>query len=114
MARLHQIGARLHVPVEQSIDTALTSDPELDLLGPFAADESDVEVICVSKTIYLPTPFVGVFLERNLTPVEAWSCLRGAIVDAGSTVYCCLVIDWLRFSLTRKSKYDQPSPLAMS
>ena len=71
-----------------AIDAAMDDDPNLDILGSFAADDADVDAIRVRKTIYLPFPLVGIFLERDLTPVEAWSHLRGTIVCAGATVDC--------------------------
>ena len=58
-ARLHHIIATVHLPTLQSIDSTLVADPEIDLLGLFAADDADMDAICVRKTIYLPTPFMG-------------------------------------------------------
>ena len=57
---------------------------------------------------------MGIFLERDLTPVEAWSFLYGVIVFVGATVDYLPIIDWLRFALTRKSGIDQPSRFAIS
>ena len=69
---LHQIGASLYVPATQSIDAALATNPDMDLLGLFTKEEADVEYICVRKTIYLPAPYLRIFLECNLTPAEVW------------------------------------------
>ena len=65
------------------------------------------------KNLYLHAPFVGIFLERDLTPVEAWSSLHGAIVDAMATFDCCPIIYWLQVAFTRKSGVNQQSLLAM-
>ena len=102
-ASLHQIGATVHVPVTQAIDAALAVNPNLDLLGPYTADNADVEATCVKKTIYLPAPFVRIFLELNLKHVEAWSFLWGAIINDGSTVGFRLIVYWLQVALTNKS-----------
>ena len=100
---LHHIGATIHVPASQTIDAVLATNTKLDLLGPFAADNIDVDAIHISNTIYLTSPFLGIFLERNLTPVKAWSCLRDAIVDARAAVGCRPIIYWFRVTLTSNS-----------
>ena len=112
-ARFHHIGITAHVPTAQAIDAALAANPKLDLLGPFFAEGADMDSIRVRNIIYLPDPFLGIFLQRNLTPAKAWSHLRGAIIDAGATYDCCHIIDWLWVALTRKRGEDHPSPLAM-
>ena len=89
------------------------ANTKLNLLIPFSAGHTDVGSIYFRKTIYLTTPFLGIFLERNLMPVEALSFLRGAIVDARYTVDCLPIINWLWVALTRKSGIDQMSTLAM-
>ena len=51
--------------------------------------------------MYVPALFVGLLLSGDLTPVEAWQRLRGAIVDAAAEDVCCPIVDWLRADLTR-------------
>ena len=68
MTSIHQIGDSVYVVTAQVIESALSENLNLDLLGPLSADNSDMEVIRIKKTIYLPTPYVGIFLERDLTP----------------------------------------------
>ena len=57
---LHHIGTAVHVSTAQAINFALA----IKLLGPFASGNSDMESIRICKTIYLPSPFVGIFLEQ--------------------------------------------------
>ena len=95
----------------QAIYAALSYGFEIYLLGPFATNAPDVDTIRIRKTIYLPALFVGIFLERDLAPVDAWSRLNSAIVDAGAMVHCQTIIDLLFVALTRKSGEDQTSPL---
>ena len=83
---LHQIGATVKFLMLQAIDAVLAAKPELDLLGPFAVDDADVKAIHIKKTIYLLAPFVGIFLECNLTPILTWSCLYSAIINARAMV----------------------------
>ena len=66
-ASIHQIGSTVHILANLSIDTALVLDPDEDLLGPFTTAEYDMEPLCVHKTIYLCAPFIGLFLEWDLS-----------------------------------------------
>ena len=51
---------------------ALVTDPSVELLGPFSIYNASVDVMCFHKTIYLPPPYVGVLLEKYITPAKAW------------------------------------------
>ena len=51
--------------------------------------------------MYVPAPYVGLLLGANLTPIESWHRLRGAIVDAAAEEACQPLIDWLRAALVR-------------
>ena len=67
-ASLQQIRATFHVPTDLAIDAVLASDLDTDLLGPFSSTDADVEPLRFRKMIYLPAPFVGIFLKQDLTP----------------------------------------------
>ena len=82
-ASLHQIGTTIHILTDLDIDTALAANPAVDLLRPFTATDKNVEPLHICKTIKPPTPFVGIFLDRDLTPAEAWTRIHGTIVDGG-------------------------------
>ena len=112
LASLHQIGATVHVSTDLAIDAPLAADLETDLLRPFSSTDADVDPLRVRKTIYIPTPFVGLFLKRYFTSAEAWTHLCGSIITGGLEVYCCPIIDWLRVDLTLKAG-NYKSPLAM-
>ena len=51
-------------------------------------------------------------LGGDLTPVEAWQRLRGAIVNAAAEDACRPIVDWLRAALTRLGP-DAPSTLVV-
>ena len=94
-ASLHQIGSTVLAPTAQAIYAALDIDNDLDRLGMFDMDNMDVDSICISNIIYLSAPFMWIFLGCDLTPVEVWSRLSGAIVDSGYTVDFQPIIDWI-------------------
>ena len=71
LASLHQIGDRVHFYTDLSIDTTMATNPGTDLLGHFSSTDVNVEPLCVRKTVCLPAPFVGIFLKRDLAPMEA-------------------------------------------
>ena len=62
--------------------------------------------------MYVPAPYVGLFLSGDLTPVEAWQRLRGAIVNAAAKYACRPMVDWLRAAL-RRSGPDALSTLVV-
>ena len=64
------------------------------------------------KTVYVPTPYVGLLLSGDLTPVEAWQRLQGAIVNAAAEDACRPIVNWLRAALTRSGP-DAPSTLLL-
>ena len=72
----------------------------------------DVEPQHIHKMIYLPTPFVGIFLEQEIMPADAWTRLRGVIIYGGLEVDFRPIIDWICFALTLKTG-DEKSPLDM-
>ena len=65
----------------------------------------DVEPQHIHKMIYLPTPFVGIFLEQEIMPADAWTRLRGVIVDGGHEVD-----SWPKITLMKKMG-DEKYPL---
>ena len=76
-----------------TIATALTDDPDTNLLGPFSSMDANVEPLRICKTVYQTAPFFGIFLERDLTPVEAWTRPCDAIVNRGLEVDCHPIIN---------------------
>ena len=93
------LALSVHVPSAVAIEVSLAGDLNLTLLGPYGAGDVGVETIRCLKIVYVPPPYVGLLLGANLTPIEAWHRLRGAIVDAAAEVACILLIDWLRATL---------------
>ena len=86
-----------------SINTALAADPDAHLLGPFNSTDVDVEPLCIFKTVYLPAPFVRLFLEQDLTTVDVWTHIRSVINDGGIEAGCHPIIDWICVALAMKT-----------
>ena len=93
--------------MDLDIDTALGADLSTKLLGQFSSTDAKMEPLWVRKTVSLPAPFIGIFLNRDLTTVEAWNRLCSSIVDGGLEVNFRPTIDWPRVSLTLKIGNDK-------
>ena len=80
---------------------SISGDANLTLLGPYRAGDARVEIIHCRNTVYVPAPYVGLLLGADLTPIEAWNRLQGAIVNAATEDTCRLLIDWLCSAIVR-------------
>ena len=112
LTSLNQKGSTVYFPTELAIYTTLTADPHTNLLGHFTSMDANVEPLCIRNTICLPTTFIDLFLKWDLTPMEAWTRLRGVIIYGGLEVDFRPIIDWICFALTLKTG-DDKSPLDM-
>ena len=61
----------VYVPSATAIDTSLSGDVIITMLGPYGAVDARMEIIPCCKTVYVPAPYVGLLLCSDLTPVEA-------------------------------------------
>ena len=107
----------VYVPSAAAIDTSLSGDDNITLLGPYGLGDRGVEIIRCRKTVYVPAPYVGLLLCFELTPVEAWNRLSAAIDDATAESACRTLIYWLRAAIVRSgpntySELVVPGPLA--
>ena len=110
----------VYVTSATTIDTSLTGDPNITLLGAYVAGDAGdagAEIIRCRKTFYVPAPYVGLLLSDDLIPVEVWNRLRGAIVYAAAEAACRPVINWLHAAIVRSgpntySALVVPNPLA--
>ena len=95
------LAPAVYVPSAAAIDTSLSGDPNVTLLGPYGAGDMGDEIIHCCKTVYVPTPYVSLLLSDDFTPVEAWNCLRGAISMAAAEAACWPITNWLRAAIIR-------------
>ena len=77
------LAPAVYVLSADTIYTYLAGYPNVTLLGPYGAIGAGAEIIRCPKTVYVPAPYVSLLSSGNLTPVESWNRLHGAIVDAG-------------------------------
>ena len=53
------------------LNVALDNTSEMELLSLFTSEDVGIDYVQVRNTIYLSASYLGMFLERYLTPVEA-------------------------------------------
>jgi hypothetical protein len=101
----HQVGMSIRVPQRELIDQMLAAEPEITLLGPFGNDDAGTEVVRVRQAmLVVPFRYVRLFLQRPLTPREAWVQVAGAIYNDGTQEACVALLDWIRVALTRQGE----------
>ena len=95
----------VYVPSSATIDISLTGDPNVNLLGPYGVGDARAEMICCCNTVYIPAPYIGLLLSDDLTPLEAWNRLHGAIdeaaAEAAAEAACHPIIEWLHAAIVR-------------
>ena len=111
------IAPAVYVPSAATIDTSISGDANITLLGPYGAGDAGVEIIRCRKTVYVTAPYVGLFLCADFSLVEARNRLRGAIVKVAAEAACRPLIDWIRAAIVRSgpnthSALVVPEPLA--
>ena len=83
------------MPSAAPIDTSFAGDTNIKLLEPYGVADAGVEIIHCRKTVYVPSPYMGLLLCTDLSLVEARKRLCGAIADTADEAACQPLIDWL-------------------
>lgn len=99
--QFHQATA-MQVPTADGLDQLLATDPNTELVGPFAAGDPDTEQLTVRFAAFIPNRYMVILLNDHLTPRQAWQRIRGAIVTDGLAQECEPLIDWLQCAITRR------------
>ena len=86
------------------------ANPQTERLGPFNNSDAGTVSARVRHAIFIPAPYVGMFVNRNLSPKEAWSQLRSRIVANNKAIECDPLITWLQAALTQTAN-QVPSPV---
>ena len=79
---LNLVRHLVNVPSPAIIDTTLAATPPTILLYPVAYGNAGATAVQVRCTVYMPPPFIAIFLVGQLRPVKDWQRLRGALVMA--------------------------------
>ena len=95
-----QIPNQLRVATSATIEAALAADPNLQILGPYNAQDAGTTLIRCRRSIYLPPKYVPLMITGPVTPRLAWEMLRGQIVIDGIEEDCKPLIQWLQLALT--------------
>ena len=97
----HQVNAQLRVPTNEMAQQLIAANPRPVLVGPFQNGDAGTEVVRVRRTIFVPPPYVPLFLEEDLEPVEAYSRAIAAITADQRVVECEPLLTWLRAAMTQ-------------
>ena len=95
------VGNSIQIPTAQTIDDAFAANPLTERLGPFTNADAGTVTARVRHTIFLPSPYISLFLDRELTPKEAWLQLRARIVADNKSIECAPLLTWLQAVLTQ-------------
>jgi hypothetical protein len=109
---LHQVQGQQNVPTQDALTQLLASDPNLELVRPFANGEAGTELIRTRRCMYVPPRFVTLFLENNLTPREGYETFIAAATLNNDVADCAPLLQWLRLALTRTAMAQASSMLA--
>ena len=101
------------VPTSAYLDQLLAADPNLETVGPFTAGTPDTEQVQTRMSLFVPNRYMTILLDDVLTPRQAWTRIRGAIVADGLAQECEPLIDWLRVAITARQA-NQNSSLAVA
>ena len=93
---VHQ-GMTAYALIEAALDAALSDNSTITMLGPFVHTNGYIEAVKVLNIMLLP--FIGLLLERYLSPVQTWSRLDITFVTVGLTKEYKPLLDWLRSAL---------------
>jgi hypothetical protein len=100
------------VPTAAQVDNLIAADPDVELFGPFQANDPNVEVIRTRNCCLVPTAYISLVIDQPHTPKELWTTLKGAISADSLDQECAPVVEFLRACLSRPTQ-DALSPLAL-
>ena len=115
----HKIRLSQYVPTAAEIYATLSTNLDTLTLVSFNTGNANVTTVWICFTIYMPLPLVTIIFVGDLTPVQACTSLRSAIISTGQEVECRAPIDWLCMALVCEaaiqrlilSAQDPTSPL---
>ena len=105
-----QKTTNIRVASALTLDTAFTTDPSLEQVGPYQDDAAGTEVVSTRSLMYLPPRYVPMALANPaMTPKEAWTLIGGSIRSdpEAATLINDLkpLLDWLKVACTKQDTF---------
>jgi hypothetical protein len=104
----HLVANQIRVPTTAVLEAAFAVGPDVSTVGPYGENDDGTEVLRTRNYMYVPPKYVPILLAHSLTPREAWTRVRGAIVADQATVACAPLLDWLRIACTLRLGQQVP------
>ena len=81
-ADMFSIGDPVQSYMPNRIQTEVGSDPDLEQLVPEIVNVNleDLELLTSCRSVWIPNQYTALCLDENLTPIEVWRRLYGAIL----------------------------------
>ena len=92
---IHLVVRSIYVLVASAIDASIANNPGFNLLWPFTNINVGVELFCIRKSMYIPSPSVRILLGTDLVPVNYRVFRRVLLVDASVRAYFQALLDWI-------------------
>ena len=103
----HQTTNNLLAPTETAVEAAIVTNTDDDLIvGPYNTGDADTETIRVRNVVYLPSPYIPLFLGNRMLPKEAYLRVSQAMAADGVDGDCEPVLKWLRLAMTKNGADD--------
>ena len=83
------------------IDNAYAVDPTAIHLGPYNVADANTQVIRTRRTYYIPPAYIPLFIDRAMSPHEAWIIVYSQLLVDGRLNNCSPLVDYLYVCLTR-------------
>jgi hypothetical protein len=79
---------------------AWAANPGVHQLGPYDAGDADVESVRTRSFMAVPPTYVHLFLDKHLTPRDAYTAFHTLATLNGDLVSCSTLEIWLRAQAT--------------
>lgn len=110
----HDLLPQTRVADPATIDTALAGDPTINHLGPYANTDADTSIVITRRAMVVPPSYAPLLLAKPLTPIEAWTTVRGAMVANMHENSCAAFIRWLQVAITHDNTGASRLPVAVA
>lgn len=101
-------GGAIQVPTLANLDALFDGGPDVEVVGPYAANEVGTELIRTRNVMFVPPRYIPTLLGQSLTPRQAYLRLVGAVRTDGFELACAPLLDYLRAACTLPA--GQPVP----